>query len=156
MNKIDAQAFLKDAAGSFEQLRVILGGITKNIDSLSWSGGSDNAHKTSALGLAGAGLHIAEDMAEVVGCWADKAGEPWLEDSVAVHADNNKPEATGRSTMDSNELGFELCGVKALIDAADRAIWQDGAVAEDSRMVIDATYILRDASAKLSKLLEKT
>ncbi|WP_396190233.1 hypothetical protein [Flavobacterium sp.] len=148
MNQIDAQVFFECASKSFNQLKAIFVALESEDDK-----GRLSDH---ASHLVGAGRHIAEGMAETVGCWADEAAEPWFEDSSAVQAENNKPEATGRSSMDSSELGFELCGVKALIDAADRAIWQDGAVAEDSGMVIGATYILRDASAKLSKLLEKT
>ena len=148
MSTIDAQAFFECASKAFNQLKAIFVALESE----------DAKGRLSDHGshLVGAGRHIAENMGDLVGCWADEVAEQGLEDSPAVQAENNKPETTGPNATEKSEFGFELCGIKALIDAADRAIWQDGCVAEDSKMVVDATYILRDASTKVSKLLEKT
>ena len=55
---------------------------------------------------------------------------------------------------DAATLNYVLCSIKALVDAAYRQIWQDGAIAEDIDLVADATFILESATRQLSALIE--
>ena len=72
-------------------------------------------------------------------------------DAPASPPGENKTE----SSLDCYDITHELCSIKVLVDAADRAIWQDGCVADDKGLVTDAAYMLRSVSAQISKLIEK-
>jgi|GEM_PF-5546055 len=138
MNKIDAKAFFECASKSFNQLKAIFVAL-------------ESEHAKGRLShhaehLVGAGRHIAEGMAETVGCWAEEAREPWQDEQGTTQ--------TQRALID-NDLCHEICSIKAMIDAAERATWQEGCIADDQDLVLDATYLMRDASSKLSLLLKK-
>lgn len=138
MNKLDAQAFFECASKSFAQLKAIFVALE--------SEDAKGRLSDHASHLVGAGRHIAESMSETVGCWADEAGEPWQDEQGTTQ--------TQRALID-NDLCHEICSIKAMIDAAERATWQEGCIADSQDLVLDATYLMRDASSKLSLLLKK-
>lgn len=51
-------------------------------------------------------------------------------------------------------IGYELCSIKALVDAAYRQIWQDGSTAEDIGLVTDAAFLIETAEKQLTALIE--
>lgn len=57
--------------------------------------------------------------------------------------------------IDSAAIAADICSIKALIDAANRAIWQDGMVADDKNLATDATFLLDVASEKALTVLGK-
>lgn len=138
MNKLDAQAFFKCASKSFYQLKAIFVALE----------GEDTKIQLSqhARDLVGAGRHIADDMSEIVDCWALEAAEPWQDEQGTTQM---------QSALLDNDLCHEICSIKAMIDAAERATWQEGCIADDQDLVLDATYLMRDASSKLSLLMKK-
>ncbi len=143
MSTTDAQAFFECASKSFNQLKAIFVAL-------------ESEHAKGRLShhaehLVGAGRHIAEGMAETVGCWADEAAEPWLDDHI-----KQPSEPVVADSNFINDLLNELSGIKAMIDAAERATWQEGCIADARDLVLDATFLMRDASSKISRLMEKT
>lgn len=143
MNHVDAQAFFDCSSKSFSQLKAIFVALETEA--------AKGGLSPQARDLTGAGLQIAESMSETVGCWADEAAEPWLEDS----ADQTKNEvcSCAENPLLNSEFIRYLCGIKALIDSAERAIWQEGDTASDRAMVMDAVYLLQEASSKVDKAL---
>lgn len=143
MNTIDAQAFFECASKSFNQLKAIFVALESE----------DAKGRLSDHGshLVGAGRHIAEGMAETVGCWADEAADPWLDEHIKL-----PPESVVADSNSTSDLIHELSGIKAVIDAAERATWQEGCIADDRDLILDATLLMRDASSKISRLIEKT
>ena len=146
MNHVDAQAFFDCSSKSFSQLKAIF--VALEIEA------TKGGLSPQARDLTGAGLQITEGMSETVGCWADEAAEPWLEDKV----DQTKNEvcSCAANPLLNSEFVHYLCGIKTLIDSAERAIWQEGSPASDHALVMDAVYLLQEASSKVSKAIDKT
>jgi hypothetical protein len=145
MNQIDAQAFFQCASKSFNQLKAIFVALEHE----------DAKGRLSDHGshLVGAGRHIAENMGDLVGCWADEAAEPWREDLET----QNKSEAISNAanSVDTSAFVHELCHIKTLINSAERAMWQDGSLASDRELVMDAVYLMQNASNKISDAIAK-
>lgn len=154
MNHADAQAFFDCSSKSFSQLKAVFVALETEA--------SKGGLSPQARDLVGAGLHIAEHMSEIVGCWADEAAEPWLEDALTTPQAENKPVTTyvdaqpnakvASENLTKDDIEARLLEIKVLVDSVDRMIWQDGGMGADENQLTDATYLTTIASRMLSDL----
>lgn len=144
MNHVDAQAFFDCSSKSFSQLKAIFVALETEA--------AKGGLSPQARDLVGAGLHIAEGMSDTVGCWADEAAEPWLEDQAASPLGENKTGSSHSESLTTDDLEARLIEIKVLVDSVDRMIWQDGAMGDDENQLTDATYLTTIASRMLSDL----